>query len=343
MTTPAVVYRHRATRSLRAKATMIVLRIRPPRRSTRLWNHRLSAEVGWFCSHSQASSTIVVRSRGLPRFGHTLLVIDRAALPWSWRQTGVGGHLPAVVEPAEQALRPQDGGDFGADTLQLHQHGRWRGHLLAGRLEQGVAFRRNALQLRQYDLEPIQLADDLRLQVHRQGPTVTGPQVLQSLTPTLAQRLVAEDPLGEEQPFDPVDVSHPLAHQRPALAANAPAVLLLRRRRPGHRTHPRLAALEGHQGAYQGLAIDPVGLRPPPPARGQDRGGIDHVALDPFGLQHPVDPEAVQAGLLDNNDRKVPAGPRCSFAPEFRKPMQQPRHIACRNRVFGHLLPSPRR
>jgi hypothetical protein len=33
---------------------MIVLRIRPPSRSTRLWNHRLSAEVGWFCNHSQA-------------------------------------------------------------------------------------------------------------------------------------------------------------------------------------------------------------------------------------------------------------------------------------------------
>ena len=30
---------------------MIVLRIRPPRR-TRSWNHRLSAEVGWFCSHN---------------------------------------------------------------------------------------------------------------------------------------------------------------------------------------------------------------------------------------------------------------------------------------------------
>src|SRR5271154_4083783 len=37
-------------RSLRARATMVVLRIRPPRRRTRSWNHRLSAEVGWFCS-----------------------------------------------------------------------------------------------------------------------------------------------------------------------------------------------------------------------------------------------------------------------------------------------------
>src|SRR6202163_759829 len=65
MTTPAVVYRHRAMRSLRARATMVVLRIRPPRRRTRSWNHRLSAEVGWFCSHSQASSPIVALSGGL--------------------------------------------------------------------------------------------------------------------------------------------------------------------------------------------------------------------------------------------------------------------------------------
>jgi len=40
MTTPAVVYRPMAMRSLRARATMIVLRIRPPSR-TRSWNHRL--------------------------------------------------------------------------------------------------------------------------------------------------------------------------------------------------------------------------------------------------------------------------------------------------------------
>src|SRR6202049_2704810 len=139
MTTPALLSRHGARRSLRAGATMVVLRIRPPRRRTRSWNHRLSAEVGWFCSHSQASSTIVVLSCGL---------------------------------------------------------------------------------------------------------------------------LVAEDPLGEEQPFDPVDVRHPLAHQRPALAADTPAVLLLRRRRPSHRTHPRLTTLVGHQRAHQGLAIDPVGLLP---------------------------------------------------------------------------------
>src|SRR3954464_3900844 len=118
--------------------------------------------------------------------------------------------------------------------------------------------------------------------MHRQGPAVTGPQLLQPLTPILAQRLVAKHPLGKEQPSDPVDVPHPLAPQDPTLAADTPAVLLLRRRRPGHRTHPRLATLEGHQGAYQGLTIDPVVAKMPPPARGQDRAGADPGALAPF-------------------------------------------------------------
>ena len=48
-----------------------------------------------------------------------------------------------------------------------------------------VPFRLGGLQLLQQDLEPIQLAGDLRLQVHRQAPAVTCPQVLQALTPTL--------------------------------------------------------------------------------------------------------------------------------------------------------------
>jgi hypothetical protein len=176
---------------------------------------------------------------------------------------------------------------------------------------------------------------------HRQRPAIACPQVLQPLAPPLAQRLVAEHSLGKEQPLDPVDVPHPLAHQRPALAADTPAVLLLQRRRPGHRAHPWLAALEGHQGTHQGLAIDPVGLCPPPPARGQDRGGVDHVALDPFGLQHPVDPEAVQTSLLDDDNREVSAGPRRSLAPELGEPTQKPRHVARQNRVLGHLLPAP--
>src|SRR5882762_964194 len=179
MTTPAVVYRHRAMRSLRARATDPLVEPQAERRG-RLVLQPQPGQLNHCCPQPWVAG-----------LGHTLLVIDRAALPWRRRQTGVGGYLPAVVELAEQALRPEHGSGLGADSLQLRQHDRWRGRLVSRRLEQGVPFRLDGLQLLQQDLEPIQLADELRPQVHRQGPAVACLQVLQSLTPTLAQRLVA--------------------------------------------------------------------------------------------------------------------------------------------------------
>ena len=204
-----------------------------------------------------------------------------------------------------------------ADTLQLHQHGRRRGRLVRRRLEQGVPFRRDGLQLRQHDLEPIQLADDLRLQVHRQGPTVTGPQVLQPLTPMLAQRLVAETPWAKSSPLirltcltrSPISVRRSRQTRRRSSSCGVGALAI-----EHTRGSPRLKAIRVRTRVSPSIRSVFARRRS---ARGQDRGGVDHVALDPFGLQHPVDPEAVQAGLLDDNDREVPAGPRRSFAPEF--------------------------
>ena len=101
--------------------------------------------------------------------------------------------------------------NMGAQMVQPRQHRRRRGRFARRRLEQGVPFRLDGLQLLEQEFEPIQLADDLRLQTQRQGSTVACAQLLQPLTPMLAQRLVAEHSLGEEQPFDPVDVPHSLA------------------------------------------------------------------------------------------------------------------------------------
>jgi hypothetical protein len=67
-TSPRLTYFQSATSSLRAKATIVILRFRPPSSRTRSANQRLSAEPGWLRSQSQASSTIAVRKRGLPDF-----------------------------------------------------------------------------------------------------------------------------------------------------------------------------------------------------------------------------------------------------------------------------------
>src|SRR6516225_7430471 len=64
MTTPWATYFHKATRSLRASATIALLR---PRWLCAL-NQRVKADCGWCRSHSQASWIIVVRNRGLPAF-----------------------------------------------------------------------------------------------------------------------------------------------------------------------------------------------------------------------------------------------------------------------------------
>ena len=95
---------------------MIVLR-RPLLRSIRSWNQRLSADV-WLMSQPQPGK--LDQRRPQPRIAglrHTLLAIDRAALPGRRRQPGIGRHLPAVGEASAQALRPEHAGKFGPDTL----------------------------------------------------------------------------------------------------------------------------------------------------------------------------------------------------------------------------------
>jgi hypothetical protein len=85
---------------------------------------------------------------------------------------------------------------------------------------------------------------------------------------------------------------------------------------------PRLAPLVREQRANQRFAIDPVGLRPPAPARCRDRGRIDDMALDAFRLQHPVDPETVEPSLLDDDYRKDLPRPCPSLLLEARKALK---------------------
>jgi len=55
ITTPALTNFQSATSSFRASATIVVLRRRPPLRSIRSLNQRVSAETGWWRIQSQAS------------------------------------------------------------------------------------------------------------------------------------------------------------------------------------------------------------------------------------------------------------------------------------------------
>src|ERR1700751_3377546 len=78
---PLLIYLERAMSSLRASATIEMRRIRPRLDPTRWRNQQLRALAGWYLTHIQASSTIVVRRRGLPAF----------EIPCSWPRPAAQG------------------------------------------------------------------------------------------------------------------------------------------------------------------------------------------------------------------------------------------------------------
>src|SRR5260370_29694382 len=102
---PWVTYLERAMSSLRASATIEMRRIRPRSEPTRWRNQQLRALAGWYLTHIQASSTIVVRRRWIACLRDTLFVVDAPTLPWTGSRAGIGRPLPSVLQVAEQTLK----------------------------------------------------------------------------------------------------------------------------------------------------------------------------------------------------------------------------------------------
>src|SRR5512147_1721819 len=101
---------------------------------------------------------------------------------------------------------------------------------------------------------------------------------------------------------------------------------------------PRLAALEGEQGPDERLAVETVGLRPATATRSRNRGRIDYVAFDTLTHQRTVDPEPVETGFLDHDDREMAARARLRLLPELRKAHPQAGNIPAGNGMARHLL-----
>ena len=98
---------------------------------------------------------------------------------------------------SEEPFRPEDGGEFRSNTLDVEQHcrRRWRGDLLRGK--QHVPLGLYRLDLLEQQFQPIEFTANLRLQVIRQQTTIAGLERIQPLSPVATQRLVARYPLGE--------------------------------------------------------------------------------------------------------------------------------------------------
>src|SRR6266702_6345660 len=172
----------------------------------------------------------------------------------------------------------------------------------------------------------------------RQLPSVAGAQDHEPCPPVAPQWRVVGYALREQKTHDPVHVLDPLSDQGLPLPAKPPAIFLLGRRHRHHGADPRLAPLVGQKRSQQRLAIQPVRLGPPLPARRRDRSGIDHVALDPLLLQNAVQPEPVQTRLLDCDDRIAQAGPDLRLAIELCEQLHQLSNIVRLDAVPGHLL-----
>src|SRR6478736_1890949 len=67
------------------------------------------------------------------------------------------------------------------------------------------------------------------------------------------------------------------------------------------------------------------------------------MALDPFPLQYAMEPETIEPGLLDDNDRITVSGPHPTSLLKLGKPRKQLGMTACRYRMLRHLLAVPRR
>ena len=195
----------------------------------------------------------------------------------------------------------EDGGRLGAYAFDGEQHRRgfWRS-LLCG--QKRIPFALHGLDLLEQELQSIEFAADLSLEMRRQRTAIARSQLLESLPTTATQRFIPSCALRKQQSFDPIDVQDPFVSQHSTLTAQASAVLFLGCGRLDHRAHTRLAALIRQKRAKQRLAVDPVGLSSPAPTRRRDRSGIDNVAFDPFALQNTVNPEAVQSGFLNDDD-----------------------------------------
>ncbi len=65
----------------------------------------------------------------------------------------------------------------------------------------------------------------------------------------------------------------------------------------------------------------------------RDRGGLDDMALDPVRHQETMDPEPVQARLLDDHDLDRHANAPRRLAPQVRQQIEQRAAITASHRM----------
>src|SRR5262249_53340283 len=169
-------------------------------------------------------------SLAIASLAHPLITAHRAALEMRRRQTDIARQLFTIVKGAVQHLADKCGRKFGPDTLDFGQIM----DLLCARMLRlslgrcnGIALRLDRLDHSDDKLQPLQFAQDFRLEPRWQRPTISGAQSFQLLHPIATQGLVVIDAMDREQSLDPVDVLDTFVN-KPATLAMEPTVVLFR-------------------------------------------------------------------------------------------------------------------
>lgn len=151
-----VMYGHSGIGNVRTKATIIVLCRRPTAKA-------LDPLMEPQAEHRSRVGSAAISWPALPCWPHTPVVRS----PWlhpardrsncfamaSAPDRPYGASCLRVVELAEQALRPDDGGGLRGDPVQPLQHAARRAGSAVAGLSKGVSLRLDALQLLQQELE----------------------------------------------------------------------------------------------------------------------------------------------------------------------------------------------
>ena len=153
-----------------------------------------------------------------------------------------------------------------------------------------------------HQVQPLQIAPQLRVGILRQRRPFHGAQRLQLLRCFAQPRIEPANAEQGEDSLDPVDDPCLLAHQALPLAAWPPRIFFCHGRDRDHAAVSLLATQPAEKRAHQQFRVDPISLGPPMFAGHRDARSMDDVGLDAARLQPARQPEAVAPGLIGAND-----------------------------------------
>src|SRR5262249_27991612 len=280
-------------------------------------------------------------SLGVASLTDPLIMARRTALTMRRRQGDIARQLFAIVKRAVEHFADKCAGKFGPDALNFGQIldlfcARML-RLSLGRCN-GIALGLDRLDHSDDKLQPLQFAQDFRLEPRRQRPTISGAQSVQLLHPIATQGLVVIDAMDREQSLDPVDVLDTFVN-KPATLAMEPTVVLFRDTWHAHDApNFRLTPQIRHQRSELSFDIDAVSLGSTRPTINLQTCRVDHVVADAVCFEQAVKPEAIVASFVARNDLHALLGFSGNSRPDPLAQIQQLLAITRLQRVATDLV-----